>query len=185
MCEAFAPPKLIDRADCVLVIIDAQEKLLPAIADKEKVIDNLVRLARFAGIVGLPVIVTEQEKLGPLVPALRELLSAADPVKKVHFDCFSCDDFSRRVEAMGRRTLILTGVEAHICVAQTALAVPPGYMVHVVADAISSRTPENKRIAIERMARAGSIITSTEMFIYEVLRKAGTDEFKAVLPLVK
>ena len=185
MCTAFAPKNMLDRDDCLLVIIDAQEKLMPAITGKEQVLDNLVRLSRFAAIVGLPVIVTEQEKLGPLVPQIRELLPAADPVGKVHFDCLSCDEFRLKVEDAGRRTLVLTGAEAHICVAQTALAALPRYNVHVVADAISSRTLENKQVALQRMAQAGSVVTSTEMFIYEILKRAGTDEFKAVLPLVK
>ena len=82
-------------------------------------------------------------------------------------------------------TLVLTGAEAHICVTQTALHALPEYNVHIVADAIASRVPENKQIALQRMARQGAVITSAEMFIYEVLQKAGTDEFKAVLPLVK
>jgi nicotinamidase-related amidase len=176
---------LAGRDDCVLVIIDAQEKLMPAITGGEEVISNIVRLARFAHIVGLPVIVTEQEKLGATVPEVAKWLPDPDPVKKVHFDCFSCHGFKDRILAAGRKTLVLTGVEAHICVAQTALRAGPGYAVHVVSDAVSSRVMENKQVALQRMAREGSVITSTEMFIYEVLKQAGTEEFKAALQLVK
>jgi nicotinamidase-related amidase len=175
----------ITRDNCLLVVIDVQEKLMPAIAGREAVMANIVRLARFAGIVGIPVVVTEQEKLGLTVPEVRECLPGENPVKKVHFNCLSCHDFRDRVHGSGRKTLVLTGAEAHICVAQTALHAMPGYNVHVVADAISSRVPENREIALKRMMQEGALITSTEMFIYEILGRAGTDEFKAVLPLVK
>jgi nicotinamidase-related amidase len=176
----------ITRDNCLLVVIDVQEKLIPAISGGSEVVGNVARLVRFARITGIPVIVTEQEKLGLTVPDVREWLTDNDPVKKVHFDCLSCHAFRDRLHETGRKTLVLAGVEAHICVAQTALrAAGAGYGVHVVADAVSSRVPENKRIALERVCRAGAIITSTEMFIYEILGKAGTDEFKAVLPLVK
>lgn len=185
MCSAYEPGNMIDRDDCLLVIIDAQEKLIPAVSGGEEVMANIVRLVRFSEIVGIPVLVTEQEKLGSTVAQVRECLSSFDPVKKVHFDCFSCHDFKDRVLASGRRSLLLTGAEAHICVAQTALGAGSSYRIHVAADAISSRTAENKEIALLRMTQAGSTITSTEMFIYEVLRRAGTEEFRAVLPLVK
>ena len=185
MCNAFEPEKMITRDDCLLVIIDAQEKLMPALSHGEEVTANLVRLARFSRIIGFPFIVTEQEKLGATLAAVRDCLPDMEPVKKVHFNCFYNHDFTDRVLASGRKTLILTGAEAHICVAQTALGAPEGYTVHVVADAISSRVVQNKEIALRRMLHAGTVITSTEMFIYEVLQKAGTDEFKAVLPLVK
>ncbi|MBP9560706.1 MAG: isochorismatase family protein, partial [Syntrophorhabdaceae bacterium] len=90
-----------------------------------------------------------------------------------------------QIRASDKKTLILTGVEAHICVIQTALSGLSDYNIHIIEDAISSRTRENKKIAIERMRQAGAIISSTEMFIYEILQKAGTDEFKAILQLVK
>lgn len=185
MCNSYEPERMITRDDCLLVIIDAQEKLMPAISRSDEVTANLVRLARFSRIVGLPVIMTEQEKLGATLPAVKECVPDVEPVKKVHFNCFSNHDFSDRVLASGKKTIILTGAEAHICVAQTALGAPAGYTVHVVADAISSRVLENKETALRRMLHAGSVITSTEMFMYEILEKAGTDEFKAVLPLVK
>ncbi len=176
---------IIARDNCLLVVIDVQEKLMPAISGREEVIANVVRLVRFARIVGIPVVVTEQEKLGPTVPEVREWLPEGDPVKKVHFNCLSCHDFKDRVHGSGRKNLVLTGAEAHICVAQTAFRARPDYGVHVVADAISSRVPKNKEIALKRMMQEGALITSAEMFIYEILGRAGTDEFKAVLPLVK
>ena len=185
MCEVVEYNGLIRREECVLVIIDAQERLMPVISNKTEVTDNIVRLARFARIVGIPVIVTEQEKLGWTLPEIRDCLAEYSPVSKVHFNCFGCDDFRDRVARLGKRTLILTGVEAHICVTQTALGCAPSCTAHVVSDAVSSRAPANREVAIKRMTQSGAVLTSTEMFIYEILEKAGTDEFRAALPLVK
>jgi nicotinamidase-related amidase len=112
-------------------------------------------------------------------------LASVAPVPKVDFNCFGCQAFEKVVQELDKRTLILCGIEAHICVAQTALYAASDYQVHVVADAIASRSPENRRIAVERMSQRGITITSTEMVIYELLRKAGTDTFKEVLKLVK
>jgi len=176
---------LIAREDSVLVLIDVQEKLMPVIAEKEKVTDNLVRLLKFAHIIGLPLILTEQEKLGNTVPEVFEAARRLSPIRKLDFNCFGCQEFVDEVRRSGRKTLILAGVEAHICVAQTALRAVPHYGVHVVSDATSSRSRHNWKVALKRMRQAGVVITSTEMVIYELLQRAGTDEFRAVLPLVK
>jgi nicotinamidase-related amidase len=176
---------LITREDSVLVVIDVQEKLMPVIAEKEKVTDNLVRLLKFAQIIGFPLVLTEQEKLGNTVPEIVEAAQPLSPIRKLDFNCFGCREFVDQVRRFGRKTLILAGVEAHICVAQTALGAAPDYTVHVVSDATSSRSRDNWNVAVKRMRQAGVVITSTEMVIYELLQRAGTDEFRAVLPLVK
>ncbi|MCU0594323.1 MAG: hydrolase [Desulfobacterota bacterium] len=176
---------LIEREDSVLVIIDMQEKLFPVMAGKEDLANQVIKLVRFAKIVGLPVIATEQEKLGPTLSEIKGEVPSVSPVSKVDFNCLGCEAFTKRVQELERRTLVLCGIEAHICVAQTALYAASDYRVHVVADAVASRAPENRRIALERMSRSGITITSTEMVIYEILRKAGTDTFREVLKLVK
>ncbi len=176
---------LISRDDCALIIIDVQEKLIPVISGKEEVVQNVIRLARFADIAGIPVVVTEQEKLGSTLPEVKKELAAFRPVPKTHFNSFACKEFRDEISMINRHTLILTGVEAHICVLQTALHGMENYNVHVVGDAVSSRAPENRKVAMDRMMQRGATITSTEMFIYEILQKAGTDEFRATLPLVK
>jgi nicotinamidase-related amidase len=173
------------RADTLLVVIDVQEKLVPAIAGGDQVVENVRRLLTFAKIVGLPVIATEQDKLGSTLDKIALCIPDCTPIPKVTFNCFSADEFRSQVYATGRRTLIFTGIEAHICVAQTALYALSDFRVQVVQDAIGSRIMENRDIAIARMRAEGATITSTEMFIYEILERAGTDEFKAVLPLVK
>lgn len=166
-------------------MIDMQERLVPAVAEKEKVVENVVRLARFSRIIGLRVIVTEQQKLGSTLPEIREFLENLEPVSKVDFNCFGAEMFSEKVRTIRPNTLILTGIEAHICVAQTALHGLSEYRVHVVGDAVSSRTLQNRDLALRRMESEGVTITSTEMLIYELLQKAGTDEFREVLKLVK
>jgi nicotinamidase-related amidase len=180
-----SPSNLIAREDSVLVVIDVQERLMPVIADRDEVTDNVVRLLKFSEIIGLPVILTEQEKLGDTLPELLEARSGLEPIRKLDFDCFGCQEFVEEIRRIGRKTLIFCGVETHICVAQTALHAVPDYTVHVVSDATSSRTVENWKAGLERMRQARGVITSTEMVIYELLKRAGTDEFRAVLPLVK
>ena len=177
--------ELIARNDSILIVIDVQEKLMPVIHHREEVILNTARLVKFCGIVGIPVVFTEQQKMGPTLPAVREPVNDFSAIEKVHFNCFLNPDFSDAVTETGRQTIILTGVESHICVAQTAISASSRWNVHVISDAVSSRSPANKTAALARMRDAGAVISSTEMFIYEILAQAGTDEFKAVLPLVK
>lgn len=176
---------LLQRTDSLLVIIDMQERLVPAMAHRDTIRDNVRKLLAFAGIIGLPVVVTEQEKLGTTIFDLALSKQRVDPIPKVTFNCFLADQFTEAVKNSGRKSLILTGVEAHICVAQTALHAASRFNVHVVRDAISSRTVENWDTAVERMRVNGITITSTEMVIYELLERAGTDEFKSALALVK
>jgi len=177
--------EMLNRDDCVLVVIDVQEKLLPVINDREKILKNNVRLARFAGVISMPVLVTEQENLGPTVGELMEELPGVEPVLKIDFDACGCEEFSRSLEKLGRKTVIITGIESHVCVTQTVLHLLPEYTVHVVSDAVSSRTGDNLEVALQRMRDAGAVISSTEMVIFELLEKAGTDEFRATLKLVK
>ncbi len=176
---------LIERQDCLLVVIDVQERLMPVIHEKEKVIANTATLVRFCGICGIPVVCTEQQKLGSTLRQVRDLVDGFTVVEKAHFNCFLSPQFRDEVENSGRKTLVLAGVESHICVAQTAVYAVPDWQIHVIADAVSSRSADNKAIALQRMHGAGAVISSTEMFIYEILARAGTDEFKAALPLVK
>jgi len=176
---------LITRDDSILAVIDVQEKLTPVIARRERVIDNVVRLLKFAEVIGLPVILTEQENLGATLPEIKDLIPDSRPIPKLVFDCFRSDEFEQALQEIGRNTLILTGVETHICVAQTALHALREFEVHVVSDATSSRTLDNRNVGLERMRQSGAVITSTEMLIFELLQRAGTEEFRATLPLVK
>jgi nicotinamidase-related amidase len=176
---------LLEREESLLVIIDMQERLLPAVAHSETITENANRLLAFSDIIGLPVVVTEQQKLGATALDLSHRKQTVKPIVKLAFNCFLSDEFADAIQRSGRKTLILTGLEAHICVAQTALYAVPHFKVHVVRDAISSRKDDNRDIAVERMRASGVTVTSTEMVIYELLKRAGTDEFKATLALVK
>jgi nicotinamidase-related amidase len=178
-------PAFITTEESLLIIIDMQERLVPAMSDQRALTDNVMRLLALSRIMHLPVIFTEQEKLGATLGEVSQAAPAFEAVPKTTFNCFLCEPFASKVRDTGRSTLIIAGIEAHICVAQTALWAYPQFRVHVVQDAISSRAPHNVAVAAERMRAAGITITSTEMVIYELLQRAGTEAFKAMLPYVK
>lgn len=171
-----------------MVVIDIQERLLPAMHDRERVLQNAVRLTQAAAILKVPVIVTEQYRkgMGPTVPELAAGIGGVEPIEKLSFSCCGADAFGAALENHGAGDVILCGIEAHVCVLQTALdLLDRGFRAFVVADAVSSRTPENCSLALGRLRESGAVIVSTEMILFELLNRAGTDEFKQVLPLVK
>lgn len=180
-----SPSSLLRRNDALLVVIDMQERLLPVIAEKKKIVENTLKLVKFARIIGLPILLTEQQNLGETTPEIRAESEALQPIIKLEFDCFESPAFAERIRHLNRNTLIIAGIEAHICVAQTALHALAHHTVHVVSDAVSSRSPHNGEVALDRMRQAGVTITSAEMVIYELLGKAGTEEFREALKLVK
>jgi nicotinamidase-related amidase len=182
--------QLLDRARVALVLIDLQYKLLATIYEQQRVLSNCALLLRLASVLKLPVILTTQyaSGLGGIHPEILSLADEVRPFDKVSFSCFGDQNFARHLsnEAPQANTLLLAGVESHICVAQTALgAIAAGYLVHVAADAVSSRAPLNWQLGLERMERAGAVIVSAEMAAYELLGRAGTPEFKAMLPHLK
>jgi nicotinamidase-related amidase len=180
----------LDPAQCTLIVIDIQEKLLPPIFQKEQLVRNAQLLIRMAGILKIPTLLTTQysKGLGNTVPEVAALLPEAPSFEKLTFSCFSSDAFCATLKRVpgNRSTVLLCGMESHICVAQTALAaLREGYLVHVASDAVSSRTEWNWKIGLDRMKAAGAVITSTEMAIYEALRSSGTSEFKDMLKHLK
>lgn len=176
---------LLDKDDCVLLIVDVQTRLAPLIHGIGRVSENIVKLVRFAHIIGLPVVLAEQINLGETLPEIREALGDFPAIKKTEFDCFGSDAVASSLSGSGRKVLLAAGIETHICVAQTALSGLRRFDVHVIADATSSRSPVDRDIAFERMRGAGVVLTSTEMLIYELLKRAGTEEFRETLKLVK
>jgi nicotinamidase-related amidase len=175
--------------DCALAVIDIQEKLLAQIFEKERVLRNAQLLVRLADILQLPVIVsTQYEKgLGKTVAEISSLLPETKPLDKLEFVCFGNSEYCSAVGKMANRsTLLLCGIESHICVTQTALgALNQGLNVHVAADAVSSRTELNWKLGLNRMQAAGTVLSSTEMMIYELLGKSGTPAFKEMLKHLK
>jgi nicotinamidase-related amidase len=187
-CEIARRPLEADL--CVLVVIDIQEKLLPPIFQKEQLIRNSQLLTRLAGILKMPILMTTQyaKGLGSTVPEIASLLPEIEAIDKQLFSCFGSDVFCSVLKRLpgNRNTLLLCGMESHICVMQTALgALREGYRVHIASDAVSSRTEWNWKIGLERMRSAGAILSSTEMMIYELLRSSGAPEFKEMLKHLK
>jgi nicotinamidase-related amidase len=178
----------LTRARAGLVVVDIQERLLPAIFEKERVVENAVRLVRGAAILQVPIFATEQYRkgLGPTVPEVANAIPGFAPVEKLAFSACGAGGFGPALQSQQVSDVVLCGIEAHVCVTQTCLdLLDKGLRVFVVADAVSSRTPENYRIGPERMREAGAVIVSTEMVLFELLGQAGTPEFKQVLTLVK
>ena len=179
----------LQARECALVVIDIQEKLLPPIFEKERLVRNSQLLIRLANILSLPVIATTQyaKGLGQIVPEIASLLPNAEPLDKLEFGCFGNGEFCSEIARLsGRNTLLLCGMETHICVLQTALgALNQGHVVHVAADAVSSRTELNWKLGLERMRDAGAVVSSTEMMIYELLGRSGSPEFKEMLKHLK
>jgi len=176
---------LINQEDAVLVMIDMQDKLFRAMSEKEILMSNVLKLIKFSRILKLPVVVTEQQKLGNTLYVIREQLPDMTPICKSCFNCFGADGFSESLRRLNRKTLIVIGTEAHICVTQTVLHALSDYHAHVVSDAVSSRNPNDCAVALQRMAAAGATITTSEMVMYELLKEAGTDTFREALELVK
>src|SRR6266481_10216541 len=175
---------------CALIVVDMQEKLLPPIWEKERLVKNVQLLIRLAGILKIPALVTTQyaKGLGNTVPAIASMLPDTQPIDKLMFSCFGSDVFCSLLKRLPgqRTTLLLSGMETHICVMQTALAaLRDGYMVHVASDAVSSRTEWNWRVGLDRMRTAGAVISSAEMMTYELLQSSSSPAFKELLPYLK
>ena len=182
--------RALEAEHCALIVVDIQQKLLPPIFEKERLVKNSQLLIRLAGILKIPTLMSTQyaKGLGKTVPEIASLLPETEAIDKQMFSCFGSDVFCSVLKRLpgNRNTILLCGMESHICVTQTALgALREGYIVHVASDAVSSRTEWNWHIGLERMRSAGAVISSTEMLIYELLRSSGAPAFKELLPYLK
>jgi len=183
---------LLNRDKSQLLIVDVQEKLLPAVSGAERVVDRCVRLVRAARTLGIPITVSEQypQGLGPTVAPLREALGYAGAVlEKVEFSCLKAEPLRERLHELrrqGRPQMVIGGIEAHVCVMQTAIDLEEqGFESFVVADAVSSRDKGSRRLALARLLKTGADVVDSEMVLFEWLGKAGTPEFKVLQALVK
>jgi nicotinamidase-related amidase len=179
-----APAGVLDRGRAALVVVDVQEAFRPAVLDFDRVAAGTATLVQGARILGLPVVVTQQypRGLGATVPEVAEHLDGVEPLPKT---CFSAPD-AEGFDLDGRDQVVLCGIETHICVMQSALALlDRGAQVEVAADAVSSRTKLDREVGMERMREAGAGVTSVETVLFELLGAAGTDEFKEVQRLVR
>ncbi|MCB2135067.1 MAG: hydrolase [Rhodobacteraceae bacterium] len=179
---------LIRGGESALVVIDMQERLVPAMQAPARTIQNTRLLLTAAEKTGVPAILTEQypQGLGHTVDAIRSVAGGAAILPKIHFSCMEDEGFARHFRALGRKQAVLTGMEAHICVMQTAASlVEEGYEVFVVSDATASRTLESEKACLRRLSAAGISIVTTEMVIFEWLGRAGTQAFRDLLPLIR
>ncbi len=178
------------RSGIALVVIDMQEKFRPAIHQFPRVVENCSKLIHAFKLFGIPIVHTEQypQGIGPTVAELADILGggAEKPIEKLEFSCMRNKEFKDRLKALGAETLVICGVEAHVCVLQTALdAARIGLEVYLVEDAVSSRKESDWKTALTRAPQSGVYSVSTEMLIFQLLDKAGTEEFKAVQKIVK
>lgn len=181
-------PLLLDTASSVLVVIDVQDVLLPKIVSNVQMLRAQERLIAVARNLGVPIVVSEQypKGLGRTVESLRTAIGEFEPIEKVSFGVMGEPAFASHVAGLGRRQLVMIGIETHICVLQSALqAAAKGYLVTVVADCVSARWQRDHDLAIAKLRGHGIEIDTWEMVAYQWLRQAGTPEFKATLPLFK
>jgi nicotinamidase-related amidase len=176
--------RVLDRERAALVVVDVQEAFRPAVGEFESVAHNAGVLVQGASALGLPTRVTEQypKGLGSTVPEVAEHLEGTVPLEKVVFSACRAEGF----DLDGRDQALVCGIEAHVCVEQTVQdLLDRDVEVHVAADAVTSRTALNRRLGLEKMERSGAWVTSTEMALFELVGRAGTDEFKRIQALVK
>ncbi|MCD6163710.1 MAG: hydrolase [candidate division Zixibacteria bacterium] len=174
--------------DAALVIVDVQGKLAALMHEKDKFFDNLVKTAKCAQVLDIPILWNEQlpDKLGSTIPQLQDILGDLKPLVKDSFSCCGNHDFTQKLISLNRNQVLLCGMETHVCVYQTAVdLLQSGYEVHLLADAVSSRTLDNKQIGIEATKNAGANITCLEMAVFEMLQIAKGNKFKQVIKILK
>jgi nicotinamidase-related amidase len=179
---------MLTTENSALVLIDVQEKLVRAMHAKERFVDNTLKLVEGSRILGLPVLWTEQNPagLGPTLPEIAGLLTDQNPLSKLSFSCCGNEEFMKELKKLNRPNLLVAGIETHVCVYQTAAdLVDLNYDVQIVADAVASRTDENKQIGLDKCKQAGAGLTGTETVLFELLQIAKGDNFKEIIKVVK
>jgi Amidases related to nicotinamidase len=180
---------LLQAAHSSLLVVDIQQRLAPAIAGQETLINRAATLIEAAHRLHVPILVSEQypQGLGHTVGALVPLLQEADQiVSKTHFSCLREPAYADSLRQLGRRQMVVAGMEAHVCVLQTVMdLLQQRFEVYVVADAIGSRVPESRSLAIERMRTAGAAVVTVEMVLFEWLERADRPEFRPVSALIR
>ena len=178
----------IQKDDTLAVIIDIQELLFPLISENKKIEKNTVTLVKGLKELGIDIIVTQQYTKGllPTVKSIAEAIGKFEHIEKMSFSCCDEAQFAEELVVKGKKNIIIAGIETHVCVLQTVVdLIELGYQPVVVEDCVSSRNPNDKKIAIERMRTEGAIITTYESLLFELLQYSGTDTFKAISRLVK
>lgn len=180
--------KMLDISRCCLVVVDVQGKLAQSMYDKDVLFQNIAILIKAAKILGIPIIWCQQcpMALGATVARIAKLLADDEPIDKASFSCCGKAQFNNKLKTLDRQQILLCGIEAHVCIYQTAVELcEKGYDVEVIADAVSSRALENKQIALKKIATAGANISCVEMVLFELLRTAEHPQFKQIVRLIK
>lgn len=170
------------------LVIDIQEKLFPHIADSKDLERNCKILISGLSVLEIPIIITEQypKGLGPTIPEISKLLPKVEPIDKISFSSSGSEYFLHTLHELGKRNIIICGIEAHVCVLQTTIdIIERGYQPVVIEDCVSSRKLSDKETALKRMAQEGALISSYESILFELCQVAGTEQFKAISNLVK
>ena len=179
---------MLNRDTTALVVIDVQGKLAQIMHDRDRLFKSLQQMVKGAQALDLPILWLEQnpQGLGRSIDELLELLDSETPIEKTSFSCCGSEEFVKALEATGCKQVLLTGIETHICVYQTAAdLIARGYDVEVVADAVSSRTSDNKAIGLQKIRDYGGQVTCVETALFEMLKHAKAPEFKAILKAIK
>jgi nicotinamidase-related amidase len=180
----------IERKEVVLVVVDVQDALMKKMDQDvgKNVIRNIQILLAFAKEMAIPILMTEQypKGLGKTVPEIKTKLETILPIEKLSFSCCGVEMFNEKLNQTGRRTAILAGIETHVCVLQTASdLIQKGYEVHAVADAICSRRKLDWEVGLRWMEKKGAMISTTEIIAFQLLKEAGTEEFRGLSKLLK
>ena len=179
---------MLEIDNCTLVVVDVQGKLAQLMHEKESLFKNISIVIQAAKILNIPILWCQQvpEALGPTVDEIAELLTDYEPVNKSAFSCCGDKQFYAKLNELARKHVILCGIETHVCIYQTAVElINEDFNVDIIADAVSSRTLENKKIALKRMADEGANISCTEMALFELLKTAEHPRFRAIAKLIK
>lgn len=181
---------LMQASQSILLIIDIQTKLLPAMRDPEAVVDRAGKLIDGAAILNIPVFVSEQypKGIGPTDPTVLAQAQAAgaEVIEKVHFSCAGQEGFTETLQATGRSQVVIAGIEAHVCVLQTAMGLKAaGFDVFVAQDATSSRKDSDKQCATRRLIQSDIQLVTSEMVLFEWMGQAGTPAFKQISAFIK
>jgi nicotinamidase-related amidase len=170
-----------------LVVIDVQEKLMNVMPRRAEMLASIQKLISAARVLKLPTLVTAHytKGLGPVCAEIVQATPGITPVEKLTFSCCGSEEFLRALKDLRRQRVILCGIEAHVCIQQTAIDLVKDYIVYIAADAVCSRQRHDHKVAIERLRDCGAVVTTVESAVFELLRESNTEQFKQILPLFK
>jgi nicotinamidase-related amidase len=181
-------PTILARGRTALLLVDIQERLWAVMHDRQTVAERITTMIKGCHVLGIPIFVTEQypKGLGPTIEQLRIVLGKVDPLIKMTFSCCGSTQLCRELKEKGMEQIILAGIEAHVCVLQTALdLLSGGFQVHLLTDAVSSRQERDKVTALWRLSGEGAVLSTVETALFEMLATAEAPEFKEISKLVK